>query len=294
MNYANPHLQQALIDTLRAIALLCDGVRCDTAITGLKEVFRRTWGELGCQMETEFWDRAIAEVKKTSPDFLFIAEVYGEFEWQLQQLGFDFTYDKVLYDRLVGRDIAAAKEHLRAEWEFARKLARFTENHDWPRAAEVFGLNNKAASLLTLCIPGLRIIYEGQLKGWRKQLPVYLIRRAPEKVDREILTFYQQLLSAIGDPAITGGDFRLLKLPSDMVVAFERISGDSDRLTCLVNFGEPNAEIAFSTEAFAHVEEYQHVRIVSTEMHRSPQFDLWPGGITVRLRGHEGLLLMAR
>ncbi len=294
LNYANPNLQQALIDTLQTIALLCDGVRCDTAITGLKEVFFRTWGELGFQMETEFWDRAIAEVRKISPDFLFIAEIYGEFEWQLQQLGFDFTYDKVLYDRLVGCDIAAAKQHLRADWDFARKLARFTENHDWPRAAEVFGLNSKAASLLALCIPGLRIIHEGQLKGWRNQLPVYLIRRPDEKNDCEISAFYQQLLSVIGDPAITAGDFRLLELPSDMVVAFERISGDSDRLTCLLNFGETNAEIAFSTTAFAHVEDYRDVRIISTEMQRSPQFDLWPGAITVRLRGHEGLLLIVR
>ena len=245
-------------------------------------------------METEFWDRAIAAVKKTSSDFLFIAEIYGEFEWQLQQLGFDFTYDKVLYDNLVGCDIAAAKQHLRAEWDFARKLARFTENHDWPRAAEVFGLNNKAASLLTLCIPGLRIVYAGQLNGWRKHLPVYLIRRPEEKTDCEISAFYQQLLSVIGDPAITAGDFRLLELPSDMVVAFDRVSDDSARLTCLVNFGEANAEIAFSTVALAHLEDYRHVRIVSTEMHRSPQFDLWPGGITVRLRGHEGLLLMSR
>ena len=294
LNYANPNLQQALIDTLNTIALLCDGVRCDTAITGLREVFRRTRGELGCQMETEFWDRAIAAVKKTSSDFLFIAEIYGEFEWQLQQLGFDFTYDKVLYDNLVGCDIAAAKQHLRAEWDFARKLARFTENHDWPRATEVFGLNNKAASLLTLCIPGLRIVYAGQLNGWRKHLPVYLIRRPEEKTDCEISAFYQQLLSVIGDPAITAGDFRLLELPSDMVVAFDRISDDSARLTCLVNFGEANAEIAFSTVALAHLEDYRHVRIISTEMHRSPQFDLWPGGITVRLRGHEGLLLMSR
>lgn len=47
LNYANPNLQQALIDTLHRIALLCDGVRCDTAITGLKEAFHRTWGEFG-------------------------------------------------------------------------------------------------------------------------------------------------------------------------------------------------------------------------------------------------------
>ena len=42
----------------------------------------------------------------------------------------------------------------------------------------------------------------------------------------EIWAFYQQLLSVIDDPAITAGDFRLLELPSDMVVAFERISSD--------------------------------------------------------------------
>jgi glycosidase len=44
LSYANLNLQAALIDTLHTIALLCDGVRCDTAITGLREVFHRTLG----------------------------------------------------------------------------------------------------------------------------------------------------------------------------------------------------------------------------------------------------------
>ena len=36
-----------------------------------------------------------------APDFVFIAEVYWDMEWELQQAGFDYTYDKRLYDRLV-------------------------------------------------------------------------------------------------------------------------------------------------------------------------------------------------
>jgi Alpha amylase, catalytic domain len=289
LDYSNANLQDALIDTLRTIAHQCDGVRCDTAITALKDVFHRTWGELAGCMETEFWDKAIEQVKKEFSNFLFLAEVYGEFEWQLQQLGFDFVYDKVLYDRLTGYAPAVAG-HLHADWEFARKLARFTENHDWRRAAEVFGRNNKAASLLTLSLPGLRIVHEGQMEGWRKQLPVYLIRQPVEETDREISIFYHRLLSILNHPAVVNGEFHPLDLHSETAVGFERRYGSYSPVVCLVKLGEPSNETAFSTDAFAQIEDYQQVHIVSTDLLRSPQFDLWPGGITVRLRGHEGLL----
>ena len=57
------------------------------------------------------------------------------------------------------------------------------------------------------------------------------------------------------------------------------------------SFGE---EIIFSTDAFEQLKSYQGMEIISTELTRSPQFDLWPGGITLRLRPHEGLALIAR
>jgi glycosidase len=293
LNYAEPALHGAMLDTLRGIAQQCDGVRCDTAISVLKDIFRRTWGSLANAMETEFWDRAIGEIKSVFPDFLFLAEVYGEFEWQLQQLGFDFTYDVTLYNRLARREVPAARQHLGADWDFTRGLARFTENHDWARAPEVFGLNNRAASLLTLSVPGMRIIHDGQIEGRRNELPVYLIRRPDEETDREIVAFYARVLSVMNDPAIATGECRVLDLPSDVVIGIERYGGDSTHVICLVNLGEANAEIAFSTDALARIDDYQEMRIVSTEFLRSPQFDLWPGGITVRLRGHEGLLLAA-
>ena len=96
LNYANPELQAARIDELLGIAGNCDGVRCDMAMLLLPEIFQRTWG-----MAAEaFWPKATAAVHEKYPDFTFMAEVYWDLEWTLQQQGFAYCYDKRLYDRL--------------------------------------------------------------------------------------------------------------------------------------------------------------------------------------------------
>ena len=51
--------------------------------------------------DNPFWPEAIAAIKRRHPEFMFVAEVYWDMEWELQQAGFDYTYDKRLYDRLV-------------------------------------------------------------------------------------------------------------------------------------------------------------------------------------------------
>jgi hypothetical protein len=293
LNLAEPLLRRALIDTVHDIATQCDGVRCDTAITALSEVFHATWGTLTPRNETEFWETAIREIKVAFPDFLFVAEVYGEFEWQLQQLGFDFTYDNTLYERLARADAAGTREHLSADWEFTRRLARFTENHDWTRAAARFGLNNRAAALLSFAAPGLRMVHDGQIEGRRKQSPVYVVRRPDEPVDGELLAFFEQLFSNINETAIVEGHSRVLDLSSRTVVGIERFHPESRSVLCLVNLAAIDSEIAFATSAFAGIHDYHDLRIVSTDLQRTPQLDLWSGGLTVRLRGHEGLLLFS-
>jgi hypothetical protein len=69
------------------------------AMLVLSDVFSATWKDyLGSPMpSTEFW----AEARSAVPRFVLLAEVYWDMEWRLQQLGFDFTYDKPLYDRLL-------------------------------------------------------------------------------------------------------------------------------------------------------------------------------------------------
>ena len=67
-----------------------------------------------------------------------MAEVYWDLEWTLQQQGFDYTYDKRLYDRLREGHARPVREHLHAGLEYQQRLARFLENHDEPRAAAAF------------------------------------------------------------------------------------------------------------------------------------------------------------
>jgi glycosidase len=296
LDASKPEVQQQLVETLRTITARCDGVRCDTAIAVVQEVFNATWATLTGPMQTEFWPHAIAEVKEVAPDFLFMAEVFGEREAQLQGFGFDFTYDKTLYDRLAGNDPPGIKRHLLADWDFTRRLVRFTENHDWERAVQTFGLNHRVASLLALTLPGLRLLHQGQLEGRRQSASVYLRRLPDEPQDREVAAFYDRLLRVMDHPALQRGGFQLLEVVNahESVIGFERTDPGSGRAITLVNLGESNAEVSFGTDAFAPVDDYRQVRVLSTELYRSPQFDLWPGGITVRLRGHEGLLFAIR
>jgi hypothetical protein len=62
-----------------------------------------------------------------------MAEVYWDLEWALQQQGFDYTYDKRLYDRLRDGHARPVREHFHAGLDYQHKLARFLENHDEPR-----------------------------------------------------------------------------------------------------------------------------------------------------------------
>jgi len=67
----------------------------------LNDVFERTWTHrAGPKPASEYWAEVIPPMKARYPDFLFIAEACWGLEWTLQQLGFDFCYDKTLYDRL--------------------------------------------------------------------------------------------------------------------------------------------------------------------------------------------------
>ena len=131
LNAFAPELRAAAGETLRAIAEQCDGVRCDMAMLMTNEVFARTW----CARRrppTEYWPEVMAGVRE---DFTWIAEAYWDMEFALMQQGFDLCYDKRLYDRLAHEDAAAVRGHLQADLDYQRRLVRFIENHDEPRAA---------------------------------------------------------------------------------------------------------------------------------------------------------------
>jgi len=207
LNYANPALREAMESELERIAAMCDGVRCDMAMLILPDVFERTWGLLSAP----FWPEATARARKRHPGFVFMAEVYWDLEWTLQQQGFDYTYDKRLYDRLRDGHARPVRDHLRADMDFQRGSARFLENHDEPRAAATFppGIY-EAAAVVTYFCPGLRFFHQGQIEGFTKRIPVHLNHGPAEPPNPGIQEFYNRLLKCLGRPEVRDGEWRLL------------------------------------------------------------------------------------
>ena len=207
LNYGHAQLQQAMIGELQRIAGQCDGLRCDMAMLVLPEVFERTWS-IGSQ---PFWPKAIAAVRHAHPAFEFMAEVYWDLEWTLQQQGFDHCYDKRLYDRLRAGQAAPVRAHLLAGLDYQDRLARFLENHDEPRAAATFApAVHAAAAVISLCTPGLRFFQQGQLEGCRVHVSPHLVRAPSEPVDAGVAAFYARLLAVLRLPALRDGRWSLL------------------------------------------------------------------------------------
>jgi len=244
LDYRRPETHAKMLEVLHTIANRCDGVRCDMAMLILPEVFTQTWSWFPVSINhppstiNSFWPHTISSIKSLHPSFLFLAEAYWRLETELQAQGFDFTYDKELYDRLVARDAAGVQRHLfslpsPSPFEVATasplleeragerssssasvvfRGAHFLENHDERRIASVLSAaEHRAAALVILGLPGMRFLHEGQLTGACRRLPVQLTRRCVEPPLPEVAQIYDQLLAAIQLTSIGRGRAELLK-----------------------------------------------------------------------------------
>jgi glycosidase len=247
LDYSNPATREAMRGELLAAAALCDGLRCDMAMLILPEVFQRTWG-----MAAEpFWPGAIQAVRDRWGHFVFMAEVYWDLEWTLLQQGFDYAYDKTLYDRAVGRNGRGVREHLRAGLDYQSHLVRFLENHDEPRAAGTFSWDvHQAAAVLAYLTPGLRFFHHGQFEGRRKRASIHLNRTPEEDADVSVGDFYDRLLDVLKRPVLRDGAWRLLEPTEawqgnwtwDGFVCFAWNGRDGEHLLATVNFQPSQAQ----------------------------------------------------
>ncbi len=257
LNYGNPALQEAMIGELNRIAGQCDGVRCDMAMLVLPDVFTRTWG-----IDSKpFWTTAIPRVRKKSPDFVFMAEVYWDLEWTLQQQGFKYCYDKRLYDRLREGHARPVREHFLAGLDYQDRLARFLENHDEPRAAATFDTaKHRAAAVITFLSPGLRFFHQGQFEGRQKRISPHLVRAPFEPTDAALSEFYKQLLTALRQPAVRDGNWQLVECrpawngnpTHECFIAFAWEKSPAERVIAATNFSDHQSQtklrLPFNTE----------------------------------------------
>jgi len=251
LNYRHAGFREARIAEFGSIADRCDGVRCDMAMLLQPEIIQKTWGDRSRPADgsppkdNAFWPEAMAAVRRRYPQFLFLAEVYWDMEWELQQAGFDYTYDKRLYDPRVAQSAVPVREHLMADPSFQDHSMRFLENHDEPRAAATFPPPvHKAAAVVALLARGLRFVYEGQLEGRKVHPSMHVGRRPAEPVDEDLRAFYSRLLACLKRPEVHEGKWRLQTCrpawqgnqTSDQFIVSSWQAGER-RLLTAVNYG---------------------------------------------------------
>ena len=250
LNAFQPGLRQVVMETISEIADQCDGVRCDMAMLVLNTIFERTWGgRAGSKPVDDYWATVIPAIKAKHPGFRFIAEAYWDLEWELQQQGFDFCYDKKLYDRMEHGAAENVRLHLLADLPYQEGMIRFIENHDEPRAAAAFpDGKGRAAAVAIATLPGARLLHEGQFEGWRVRLPVFLGRRPTEPADHDLSDFYGSLLKATSGDLFRNGEWRACERsgwPDNQscqnILAWCWVKND-ERALIVVNFGEAPAQ----------------------------------------------------
>ena len=165
--------------------------------------------------------------------------------------GFDYTYDKRLYDRLIEQHVRPVREHFMAGLDFQDKMVRFLENHDEPRAAATFPFEmHRAAAIITLLTPGLRFFHQGQFEGKKVRISVHLGRGPAEPRDEEVGKFYATLLKCLEDPVFRDGDWRQLECrsawegnwTSDSFVAYAWSGKNGERRLVAVNYSDHQSQ----------------------------------------------------
>ena len=250
LNAFQPGLRQAVVETIAEIAGQCDGIRCDMAMLMLNNIFERTWGDrAGVRPVDDYWTTVIPAIKANWPEFRFMAEAYWDLEWELQQQGFDYCYDKKLYDRMNYGDVEIVRMHLLADLAYQGGMVRFIENHDEPRAAATFpGGKGRAAAVVILTLSGAKLLHEGQFEGRQVRLPVFLGRRPAEPIDHDLVAFYGRLLKEINRDVFRNGEWRLCEAsgwPDNQtchyILAWCWVMED-ERYLIVVNFSDGTAQ----------------------------------------------------
>lgn len=275
LNALSSELREAAQLTVMKVASQCDAVRCDMAMLMLNNVFKQTWGDkVGEIPHAEFWSGLIQAVRSVHPDFIFVAEVYWKKEQELLAQGFDFCYDKELYDELIAGQAKRVASHIHKTKSIQNNLLRFIENHDEERAAHTMSIDqHKASAIIMSTLPGARMYHDGQFEGLRRRVPVQLGRRYAEPRNDDIANFYSDLLSITGDKIMRGGRWEpcfvhtgIFTRPSEILAW--RWKTDDESVIAIVNFSSKsiNGRIVLSTHSASTYEKtFGNLEVTATK-----------------------------
>jgi hypothetical protein len=297
IDYRRPEAREAMTRCLLDLAGSCDGLRCDMAMLVLDDVFQSTWGDDGAG-PWSFWKPAIERLKSEHPEFVLMAEAYWGLEDRLIALGFDFAYDKELYDKLLAADLGGLREHLARPVTSHKHRVHFLENHDEARAFHAFGPERlKAAAALTYGLPGMRFFQEGQAEGRILRTPVQLSRAPEEPIRAFSQDFHERLFRILADEAYHFGTWSVLEVrareceePSDLLASAWTHRGELRIVVANVNCAARSGRLmlplaSVGSDLVAFEDE------LTGQTYEGPRFEIAHRGLALEVPAHGALFL---
>ncbi|MSM40982.1 MAG: alpha-amylase [Geobacter sp.] len=195
LNYLNPEVREAVINTILHVARMFPIIRFDAAMTLAKRHFQRLWfpqpghggipsraehgmtrEEFDAAMPEEFWRQVVDRVAAEASDTLLLAEAFWLMEgYFVRTLGMHRVYNSAFMNMLKMEENAKYRQTVKNVLEFnpqvLQRFVNFMNNPDEKTAVEQFGKENKyfGACVLLVTMPGLPMIGHGQVEGFHEK-----------------------------------------------------------------------------------------------------------------------------
>jgi glycosidase len=193
LNYLNPEVREAVIQTILHVARQFPVIRFDAAMTLAKRHFQRLWfpepGSGGAiptraehgltrdqfseAMPAEFWREVVDRVAAEAPDTLLLAEAFWLLEgYFVRTLGMHRVYNSAFMNMLRDEENAKYRRVMKNTLEFdpevLRRFVNFMNNPDERTAVDQFGKDDKYFGVCTVLVtmPGLPMFGHGQVEGY--------------------------------------------------------------------------------------------------------------------------------
>ncbi|HZW02526.1 MAG TPA: alpha-amylase family glycosyl hydrolase [Anaerolineaceae bacterium] len=196
LNYLNPAVREAVIQTILSVARRFPIIRFDAAMTLAKKHFQRLWfpepgtggaipsrAEHGMTREQfdqvmpeEFWREVVDRVAQEVPDTLLLAEAFWLMEgYFVRTLGMHRVYNSAFMNMLRNEDNANYRQLIKNTLEFdpeiLKRYVNFMNNPDERTAVDQFGKGDKyfGVAVLMATLPGLPMFGHGQVEGYAEK-----------------------------------------------------------------------------------------------------------------------------
>jgi hypothetical protein len=196
LNYLNPEVREAVIQTILDVARKFPIIRFDAAMTLAKRHYHRLWfpepgtggdiptrsdhgmtkEEFDRAMPVEFWREVVDRAAVEAPDTLLLAEAFWLMEgYFVRTLGMHRVYNSAFMNLLRNEDNGkyrtVMKNTLEFDPEILKRFVNFMNNPDERTAADQFGKGDKyfGICMMMSTLPGLPMFGHGQVQGFTEK-----------------------------------------------------------------------------------------------------------------------------